>query len=162
MGPPGPRWAPCWPHEFCYLGRCRLRVGWSDLSPPSAAYMRQWTGSALLQVMACRLFGDKPLPEPMLAYCQLGSWEQISVKLESEFFHFRSRKCIWNCRLPQWRPFYPGGDELKVWLSMPRVPLALDIPGWVATTTSKNRTTRLPFTRAVFSNTFRKHAYIFR
>ena len=33
---------------------------------PSAAYMRQWTGSALVQVMACRLFGAKPLPEPML------------------------------------------------------------------------------------------------
>ena len=21
MGPTGPRWAPCWPHELCYLGR---------------------------------------------------------------------------------------------------------------------------------------------
>ena len=40
-------------------------------SPPSAAYMRQWTGSALVQVMACRLFGAKPLPEPMLTYRQL-------------------------------------------------------------------------------------------
>ena len=28
--------------------------------------------------MACRLFGAKPLPEPMLAYCWLDSWEQIS------------------------------------------------------------------------------------
>ena len=37
-------------------------------SPPSAAYMRQWTGSALVQVMACRLFGAKPLPEPMLFF----------------------------------------------------------------------------------------------
>ena len=54
----------------------------------SAAYMRQWTRSALVQVMACRLFGAKPLPEPMLAYCQLDSWEQISVKFESEFYHF--------------------------------------------------------------------------
>ena len=35
--------------------------------------------------MACRLFAAKPLPEPMLAYCQLYSSEQISVKLESEF-----------------------------------------------------------------------------
>ena len=40
-------------------------------SPPSTTYMRQWTGSALVQVMACRLFGAKPLPEPMLIYCQL-------------------------------------------------------------------------------------------
>ena len=31
--------------------------------------------------MACRLFGAKPLPEPMLAYCQLDSWEQISMDL---------------------------------------------------------------------------------
>ena len=27
----------------------------------------------------------KPLSVPMLAYCQLDSWEQISVKFESEF-----------------------------------------------------------------------------
>ena len=36
--------------------------------PPSAAYMRRWTGSALVQVMAWRRTGDKPLPEPMLIY----------------------------------------------------------------------------------------------
>ena len=42
----------------------------------------QWTGWALVQVMACRLFGAKP--EPMLVYCHLDSWEQISVKFESE------------------------------------------------------------------------------
>ena len=62
-------------------------------SPPSAAYMRQWTGSTLVQVMACRLFGAKPLPEPMLDYCQLDPWEQISVKSYSKFIYFNSRKC---------------------------------------------------------------------
>ena len=62
--------------------------------------------------MACRLFGAKPLPEPMLAYCQLDPWEQVSVKFESEFHNFHSRKCIWKCRLPKWRPFCPGGYEL--------------------------------------------------
>ena len=40
-------------------------------SPPCAAYMRQWIGSASVQIMACRLFGAKPLSEPMLGYCQL-------------------------------------------------------------------------------------------
>ena len=35
-------------------------------SPPSAAYMRQRTGLALVQVMTCRLFSTKPLPEPVL------------------------------------------------------------------------------------------------
>ena len=39
--------------------------------PPSAAYMRQWIGWALVQIMACRLFGTKPLSKPMLGYCQL-------------------------------------------------------------------------------------------
>ena len=29
----------------------------------SVAYIRRWTGSTLLHVMACRLFGPKPLPD---------------------------------------------------------------------------------------------------
>ena len=33
-----------------------------------AAYMCRWTELALLQVMVCRLFGAKPLPEPVLDY----------------------------------------------------------------------------------------------
>ena len=33
-------------------------------SSHSAKYMRQWTRSALVQVMACLPFGAKPLPEP--------------------------------------------------------------------------------------------------
>ena len=35
-------------------------------SPPSAAYMHPWIGSELVQIMACRLFGAKPLSEAML------------------------------------------------------------------------------------------------
>ena len=42
--------------------------------------------------MACRLFGARALHEPMLAYCQLDSWEQTSVKFESEFYHFHLKK----------------------------------------------------------------------
>ena len=37
-------------------------------SLPSAAYMRWWTGLALIQVMAFHLFGAKPLPEPSFDY----------------------------------------------------------------------------------------------
>ena len=55
-------------------------------SPPSATYIRQWTRSALVQVMAYCLFNAKPLPEPMLAYCQLDSWELISVKLLLDYY----------------------------------------------------------------------------
>ena len=40
---------------------------WSFI-PPSAVYMRRETGSALIRVMASRLFGANPLPEPVLTY----------------------------------------------------------------------------------------------
>ena len=39
--------------------------------PQSVAYMRQWIGSALVQIMAWRPFGAKPLAQPMLGYHQL-------------------------------------------------------------------------------------------
>ena len=35
---------------------------------PGDAIWRHRSGSTLVQVMACRLFGAKPLPEPMLQY----------------------------------------------------------------------------------------------
>ena len=50
--------------------------------------MRQWTGSASVQVMACRLLGAKPLLEPMLPDCQLDPYEQKSVKFESKYKDF--------------------------------------------------------------------------
>ena len=34
-------------------------------SPRSAAYMRRWTGSTLVQIIACPLIGAKPLSEPI-------------------------------------------------------------------------------------------------
>ena len=39
-------------------------------APTSVAYMWLWISSALVPIMACRLFGAKPLPETMLTYCQ--------------------------------------------------------------------------------------------
>ena len=109
--PPSSHRSQCCPNYLLPHGVTRPQ--WINSSPPSAAYMRQWIGLALVQVMACHLLGTKPLPEPMLSYCQLDSWEQISVKYESELYHFHWRKCLWNCRLPKWRPFCPGGDELR-------------------------------------------------
>ena len=44
---------------------------------------RQTPWSTLVQAMACCLFGTKPLPEPVLTYCYLGSsWKHSSVKYE--------------------------------------------------------------------------------
>ena len=48
----------------------------------SYMYMRSWTVSWLVWVMAYRLYGGKPLPKPMINYCQFHRLEQISVKIE--------------------------------------------------------------------------------
>ena len=47
---------------------------------PCDAYMRWQPRPSLVQVMACCLFGTKPLSEPMLAHCQLDHLERTSVK----------------------------------------------------------------------------------
>ena len=44
---------------------------------PSDAIWHLTSGSTLVQVMACRLEGAKPLPEPMLTYCQLDPHEKF-------------------------------------------------------------------------------------
>ena len=90
-----------WPVNSLYKGPVTRNV-----FPFDDVIMIIWTNAGPLD----RLFDAKPLPEPMLAYCQLDFWEQILVKFE--FCHFHSRKCIWNCRLLIWQPFCPGEDEL--------------------------------------------------
>ena len=47
----------------------------TDTYMPIDAYMRQ----PLVQIIACPLFGAKPLSEPMLTYRQLDTNEYISV-----------------------------------------------------------------------------------
>ena len=66
-------------------------------SPPSGAYMRQWIGSALDQIMTCRLFGAKPWSKPMLDCCQLNPYGQTSVKFNQTaklFIHLNSSENI--------------------------------------------------------------------
>ena len=63
----------------------------------SDAYMCPWNIPTLLQIMACRLFGAKPLSEPMLPYCQLDPKEHISVKFYLKCDSFHERKYTqWN------------------------------------------------------------------
>ena len=54
--------------------------------------MRQWTGVALVQVMACRLFGAKPSPEPMLPYCQMDLCEQTFSEIWIKIWNFSFNK----------------------------------------------------------------------
>ena len=69
-----------WRHCNDELSLDKLKNWFISSSPPSAAYTRQWIGSALVQIMAGCLFGAKPLSKPMLDCHQLGPWEQTSVK----------------------------------------------------------------------------------
>ena len=70
--------------------------------------MRRQSGSALVQTMACRLFGAKPFSEPVLRYCQLDRWEQSSVKLISKYSTFHSRNFTWKYHLRNVGHFVQG------------------------------------------------------
>ena len=74
-----------------------LRVSVNPLRPRDA-YMHQWTVPSLFQIMACHLFGAKPLSEPMLAYFQFSHMhkEHISTKSYLNCKCFYQRKCSWK------------------------------------------------------------------
>ena len=72
-------WVPFANIQHC-IGEWGHVDGFINSSPPSGVYMRQWIGSALVQIMAWRLFSTKPLSKPVLGYCQLDSKEQTAVK----------------------------------------------------------------------------------
>ena len=55
-------------------------------SSPSAAYMRQWIWSALIQTMACRIFGGRQLSEPVLGYCQFRNKLQWNFNQNTKLF----------------------------------------------------------------------------
>ena len=65
-------------------------------SPPSAAHMCQWIGSASVQIMACRLFGAKALSKPKLGYCQLDLKKQTVIFYQNTkfFIHENSYEYI--------------------------------------------------------------------
>ena len=87
---------------------CHYDVELINSSSPSAAYMRQWIRSALVQILAWCRIGDKPLSKLMLGYCQLDPYEQTSVKFQSKHKFFNSRKCIWKYRLRNYGHFVQG------------------------------------------------------
>ena len=89
-----------------------IRMKNMNSSPPSATYMRQWIRSAWVQIMACRLFGAKPLSKPMLGYCQLDHWEQTSVTFFIKIENISFTKMHLKILSAKRRPFCPEGDEL--------------------------------------------------
>ena len=88
-----------------------IRCWFIHSSPHSAAYMRQFIGSALVQIMGCHLFGTESLSEPMLSYCLMESQEQTSAKFQSKHKTSHQQKMHLKTSSAKWRPFCPGGDE---------------------------------------------------
>ena len=62
-------------------------------SRPSDAYIGQGNIPTMLQIVVCRLFGTKPLSEPILPYCQLDIKKHISLKLYLKFKNFHAGRC---------------------------------------------------------------------
>ena len=62
--------------------------------------------------MACRLFGAKPLYEPMLVYSQLSPYEHISATFEQKYNCFHWRKWVWQCRMQNGDHFVLGLNVL--------------------------------------------------
>ena len=64
------------------------------------------------QIIACRVFGAKPLSEPMLIYCQLDLWNKLSwnMNLNSNF----SLKMYLKMTYTKWRPFCLSLNVLNV------------------------------------------------
>ena len=76
-------------------------------------HMHQLCESSTVRVMACRLFGTKPLPEPMLIYHQLGRLEQTATKFESKYKILISNKMHSNMSCAKY--FCSG---LCVWIEL--------------------------------------------
>ena len=59
--------------RFSWMTNPMVTIFWrlNHPPPPCAAYMPQWIGSALVQIMACRIFGTKLLSKPLMGCCQL-------------------------------------------------------------------------------------------
>ena len=86
-----------------------LQVYWNTLT------QRQWIGSALVQIMACRLVGAKPLSKLMLDYLSIGllgtNFSEILIKIQT----FSLTKMHLKLSSAKWCPFCRVGELGKAW-----------------------------------------------
>ena len=79
-------------------------------SLPSAAYVRQWIGSALIQIMAYRLFSTKPLSKPIVNWTFRNKLQWNFTQSTNIFLDENASEIY---RLRSGGHFCPGGDELN-------------------------------------------------
>ena len=95
-----------WSRSISSYGVTRTRMILINPTPSNDAYMRQWIGSALVQIMACRLFGDQ---------CRIVVNWTLRNKLPWIFNQNAKvsfTKIHRKTSSAKWRPFCPGGDRL--------------------------------------------------
>ena len=84
-----------WPTER----KCINSIIYSLVTPYGVKYV--WQHCYMLW-LACRLFGAKPLPGPVLSYCQLNQTKLgmnlRKTNLKMQNFSFKKKR-IWICRL---------------------------------------------------------------
>ena len=84
-----------------------------DSYSSSAAYIRQCIGLTLVQIIACRRFGAKPLSKSVLLYCPLDPKERNFIEIWIEI-HILSFTNLHLKTSVKWWPFCPWGDEFTV------------------------------------------------
>ena len=99
-------------HSFtnCVLSVQEIRkipndVIWPNLnsSPPTAAYMRQWIWSVLVQMMSCCL-----VPSHYLNRCWYTVNWAVKNKFQWNLIKTKNSKCIWKCCLQNSCHFVQG------------------------------------------------------
>ena len=104
-----------------------------DSIPPSATYKHQWTGSALVQIMACRLFGAKPLSKPNAGLLSTGpfgtNFDAISIKIQD----FSFTKMHLKITSAEWRPFCPGRDDWRLLFTLGLSPTGFNLVSFLST-----------------------------
>ena len=90
---------------------CVTQPEWVNLFRPSDACMRRWTGSSLVQIMACHLFGAKQLSEPMLEYWIFRNKLRGNFNRNSNIFSFK--KLLLKMSSAKRRLFCLGLNELN-------------------------------------------------
>ena len=82
--------------------------------PPSAAYIIHWIGSALVQIMACRLFQCQAIIYHLNECWVIVNWA-LGNKFQWKFNQYTKLFIHDNASeniVCKWRPLCPGGDEL--------------------------------------------------
>ena len=78
------------------------------------ATMNMWPVSSLVNVLACPLFGDKPLPEAMMTFYQLALKQQISMTINLKKIY---KKIYMKMSPMKYPPFGIGHNMLQTYVA---------------------------------------------